>query len=97
MLFESPILTYYFSFVFIEPHGVWFHDHFHENQSILMPGPYALHETRPSHRLFVGQVREFWNFDTGRARVERREGEALSHGCEASRVIWARSLIGVKD
>ena len=45
-----------------------------------------------------GYQRRFTNVGgAGSEKVERREGEALSHGCEASRVIWARSLIGVKD
>lgn len=72
--------TYDPALVFLQLHGVGLYDHLDQDDAILVSSANAFHETSGSHRLLIDQVRELWDINACRARRERGEGEALSHG-----------------
>lgn len=93
---EVTARTDYLALVFHQAHGIRFDNDFDQNNPILVPCADAFHQPCCSHGLLIYQIRELWYIDTRRARGQRGEGEALSHGCEASDVIWAESWIYVE-
>ena len=59
----------------------WFRNQFHNDQTILMPCPYALHQPCRSQGLFIRKIWELRDVDTGGACRQSRKGEGLTHIC----------------